>query len=472
MMDNHERKFDMNENESTLSSTTNGSTHETNRTRCDTNTSSDVGDASEASDDSSTEHDTNSVHDEEDDSTMGDDLSNDLDVDDVNFFLNNKSSRKHTFLDVKYYVDDFFNSSIVYKYSCALDILASYLKGQKILYNESKNLYFYYLNCLMIPCIILSSLSTVLAQTKFGGSFDRYHNFILCVINAVITCLLTCLNYLKLDAGSESFKICATQYEKLEKECVFTSGETFLFSHPCLDDTNLHKNKQVFNRLNDLDTTLSRNQKKQNLFIFLKQYYKKHNFEELKLIDELKAKIKDIKKKIIEIDETNKFTIPKKIQNQFLNIYSINIFTLIKKIDDYKSKLIMKLKYIKNQIHYYSNCQLHDMENGICTMNIESEDETSKKLETLFSEKYKIIEEILYLKTSFLIIDNIFQQEIKNNYLQKKYAFRFFLINTFRDCFPQCFICTFYPEDYTEPKQINPSIYKILFEPYVNSDVN
>ena len=93
-----------------------------------------------------------------------DDLSNDLDIEDINFVINNEKNKnkKHTFLDVKYYVDDFFNSSIVYKYSCALDILGSYLKGQKILYNESKNLYFYYLNCLMIPCIILSSLSTVL----------------------------------------------------------------------------------------------------------------------------------------------------------------------------------------------------------------------------------------------------------------------------------------------------------------------
>tara|TARA_B100000963_G_C22639497_1_gene679570 strand:- start:924 stop:2315 length:1392 start_codon:yes stop_codon:yes gene_type:complete len=400
------------------------------------------------------------VNDFEDD--LSNDLSNDLNFDDVNFVLNrDKNNRKHTFLDVKYYVDDFFNSSIVYKYSCALDILGSYLKGQKILYNESKNLYFYYLNCLMIPCIILSSLSTVLSQTKFGGLFDKYHNFILCVINAIITCLLTCLNYLKLDAGSESFKICATQYEKLEKEIVFTSGETLLFSHPCLDDTNLHKNKQIFEKLNLINPVLSSTEKKRNLYTFYKQYYKKFNYEELKLIDELKNKIKDIKKKIIEIDETNKFTIPKKIQNQFLNIYSINIFTIIKKIEDYKSKLIMKLKYVKNQIHYFTNHNTDTMEKGLCPKN-----NCKEKIDSLFNEKYKIIEEILYLKTSFLIIDNIFQQEIKNNYLQKKYFFRFILIHTFSDCFPKCFICTLYPKDYVDPKEINPSIYKILFEPY------
>ena len=40
----------------------------------------------------------------------------------------------------------------------------------------------------------------------------------------------------------------------------------------------------------------------------------------------------------------------------------------------------------------------------------------------------KIIEKkILYLKTSFLIIDNIFQQEIKNDYIKKNIIYDFLL---------------------------------------------
>ena len=393
-----------------------------------------------------------------------------IELTDINHIIdshNNNNTNKIKFLDVKYYVDDFFNSSVVYKYSCALDILGSYLKGQKILYNESKNLYFYYLNCLMIPCIFLSSLSTVLSQTSLNDTFNQYHNLILCVINALITCLLTCLSYLKLDAGSESFKICANQYEKLEKEIIFTSGETLLFSHPCLEDTNFHKNKQIFEKLNNMNPHSNEFERQSNSFTFLKQYYKKYNYEELKLIDILKTKIKDIKKKILEIDEANQFTIPKKIQTEFLNIYSINVFTLIKKIEDYKTKLIMKLKNIKNEIIYYDNKKNSLMEEGK-----QLNEDDKNKVSELFKCKYSIIEKILYLKTSFLIIDNIFQQEIKNNFLRKQYFFRFMLINTFGDIFPDCFICTLYPKDYMDPKEINPMIYKILFEPFIENDIN
>ena len=112
----------------------------------------------------------------------------------------NKENSKKTFIDTKYYVDDFFNSSIVYKYSCALDILVTYLRGQKILYNESKNLYSFYLNCIMIPCILFTSVSTILSQTTINNSniFNNYRDLIICIISALSTCLITCMNFLKL----------------------------------------------------------------------------------------------------------------------------------------------------------------------------------------------------------------------------------------------------------------------------------
>ena len=163
-----------------------------------------------------------------------------------------------------------------------------------------------------------------------------------------------------------------------------------------------------------------------NKFLFHKEYYKKVNYEEYKLVDTLKNKIEEIKKKILEIDDTNKFPIPYNIQQRFLNIYSINIFTIIKKIDDFKSKLIMKLKNIHNKIVYYKTII------DECSNEVNNEI-SKKKIIELYDVKYKIIEKILYLKTSFLIIDNIFQQEIKNDYIKilftifyYKYVWRFF----------------------------------------------
>ena len=380
----------------------------------------------------------------------------------INNIINKENSKK-TFIDTKYYVDDFFNSSIVYKYSCALDILVTYLRGQKILYNESKNLYSFYLNCIMIPCILFTSVSTILSQTTINNSniFNNYRDLIICIISALSTCLITCMNFLKLDAGSESFKIIAKQYEKIEKDITFSSGTILLFSHPCLEDTNYHKNSLIFNKLNNMNPYTNNLKKNLNKFLFHKEYYKKVNYEEYKLVDTLKNKIEEIKKKILEIDDTNKFPIPYNIQQRFLNIYSINIFTIIKKIDDFKSKLIMRLKNIHNKIVYYKTI-IDD-----CSNEVNNEISKQKIIE-LYDVKYKIIEKILYLKTSFLIIDNIFQQEIKNDYIKKKYYLRFFFINTFGDFFPRCFICTLYPKNYVNPKDFNSTIYNILFEPFNN----
>ena len=47
---------------------------------------------------------------------------------------------------IKNYVDSFNTSPTIHKYSSALDILSSYLKGQKVLYLESRDLYKSYLN--------------------------------------------------------------------------------------------------------------------------------------------------------------------------------------------------------------------------------------------------------------------------------------------------------------------------------------
>ena len=399
------------------------------------------------------------VNDEQEQNLREENIINDEEINNII----NKENFKKSFIDTKYYVDDFFNSSIVYKYSCALDILVTYLRGQKILYNESKNLYSFYLNCIMIPCILFTSISTILSQTTINSSngFNNYRDLIICIISAMSTCLLTCMNYLKLDAGCESFKIVAKQYEKIEKDITFSSGTILLFSHPCLEDINYHKNSLIFNKLNNMNPYTDSLKKNLNKFIFHKEYYKKVNYEEYKLVDTLKTKIEEIKKKILEIDDTNKFPIPYNIQQRFFNIYSINIFTIIKKIDDFKSKLIMKLKNIHNKIVYYKTVI------DECS-NEENNEIIKEKIIQLYDIKYKIIEKILYLKTSFLIIDNIFQQEIKNDYIKKKYYLRFFLINTFEDFCPNCFLCTLYPKNYVNPKDLNSTIYNILFEPFHN----
>ena len=71
--------------------------------------------------------------------------------------------------------------------SSAMDILASYVKGQKLLYMESKYHCERKLNTLQFPAIFLSSLTSVLA-----GALENvtYGNIVLSAISATIAFLL------------------------------------------------------------------------------------------------------------------------------------------------------------------------------------------------------------------------------------------------------------------------------------------
>ena len=71
--------------------------------------------------------------------------------------------KKLDYKEVEYKIDKAY-FDINHKYSSALDILASYLKGQKIIYMESKFYCESHLNCYMMPAILFSTIATVLSS--------------------------------------------------------------------------------------------------------------------------------------------------------------------------------------------------------------------------------------------------------------------------------------------------------------------
>ena len=107
----------------------------------------------------------------------------------------------------KYYFDE------NHRHSSSLDILASYLKGQKMIYMEAKYYSEQQLNKLMMPAILLSTAATVVAAVVKDYAWGA---FFLSSINALIAFLLALVNYFKLDAASEAHKISAHQYDKLQ----------------------------------------------------------------------------------------------------------------------------------------------------------------------------------------------------------------------------------------------------------------
>lgn len=181
--------------------------------------------------------------------------------------------------------------------STSLDILALYLKGQKILHIESKTLCEKRLNSLMLPAIFISSLCAIL---NFALQTTYYGVILVSCLNVINSFLMALISYLKLDGKAQSHQSSAYKYQKLESLCEFNSGRILFFK-----DTD----------------------------------------DIIKIVD-------DIHNRVLEIKESNQFIIPEEIRHRFNEIFSTNIFTLVKDIQNEEIILINKLKDVTQDMKY------------------------------------------------------------------------------------------------------------------------
>ena len=250
--------------------------------------------------------------------------------------------------------------------SSIIDIVGTYVKGQRILYTEAKTLCEQRLSCLMIPSILFTvvcSIANLILKDYVYG------NVITSCLNGLIAFILALVNYLKLDARAEAHRGSAYKYDKLLSYINFQSGKLFFLK----DETT--------------------------------------KFGEI---------IIKIERDIAEIKESNQFVLPEKIRYSFPKLSGMNVFTEVKRIQSMEILYTNQLASFMKLIYEYET-----KKTKIKNPEEKNTNEEIKKIEEKISElemkKYDITMNVIRMQDEYLSIDKLFETEMDSYRYKSRY---------------------------------------------------
>lgn len=244
-----------------------------------------------------------------------------------------------------------------YKYeetnnSLICDVIAMYLKGQRILYTEAKTHCEQRLHYLMIPTIVITAIctvcSTVLRDTQYGPT-------LVSALNGGNFFLLALINYLKLDARAEAHRVSAYKFDKILSYVEFNSG------------------KMLF------ETAAS---------------------------SELAEVIKKVQNDVSEVKETNQFILPESIRYQYPQLHSMNVFKEVKRVQNREIRATNDLKDIWNEELALKRQRKAAAAAGTDTTALDT------RIADAAERKRRQVDYVIRIQNEYLDIDKAFEAEM------------------------------------------------------------
>lgn len=257
------------------------------------------------------------------------------------------------------------------KYNNELDILNTYLKGQKCAYLYSNYITRRRLNVLTLTSLLFTS--SIAIFTPFVGLYS-WSTGLIVVLNALTTLMISVINHLKLESNAENYFNIAMQYDKIETSIEFKAN-AIMFS-------NQSEAKKMI-----------------------------HN------------KMTEVEHELIRLKEATTFVMPSEIKQEFPLIMHMNVFSIIKRVETLKHNLSKRFAENKKETRFILRrfSSIGDKNTSGQKKYAKDASREKKRLLYLAQMQESIKTDMEYCKNAYSYLDYLITLEINSIDMKKKW---------------------------------------------------